>query len=282
MEGSKTEGAAYCPYQPGYARAGTRYLELPYSDDCRLGAYLCQIFEVTAPKSGQIAVIPDGCHDILIARHGEKIESWLSPSIACSMDFRFARPDWIFGVRFLPGAACALFQQADGAFAERAVPLAEIFADTAALEADFLAARSFARRQEIMLDFLARRLPEKNAAETVISFCVARMIRANGLISIEQLAAESGYSVRYIRQLFTQNVGHSPKELANIIRIQKALRCIWADDAVRLGEVAAEYGFSDQSHMNRTFRKFLHITSGGVKGQADWIDDLKAEIARIF
>lgn len=102
--------------------------------------------------------------------------------------------------------------------------------------------------------------------EQILSRCVAQIIRSDGLIPVQELAEESGYSVRYLRQLFVQHVGHSPKELAMIVRMQRALRWIWEHPGDSLGETAARFGFADQSHMNREFRRFLGVTSGAVQG----------------
>lgn len=50
----------------------------------------------------------------------------------------------------------------------------------------------------------------------------------------------------------------------------------------KLSDIAIRYGFSDLSHMNREFKKYLGITSSIIKNTDDWNRKLKAEINRSF
>lgn len=91
----------------------------------------------------------------------------------------------------------------------------------------------------------------------------------------------TGYTPRYLRALFAEHMGHSPKELAAIVRMQCALRYLEEENgSVNLSEAAARFGFSDQSHMNCEFRRFLGATFGAVKGAPSWIDEIVSEATR--
>lgn len=273
---------SYHPCQPGYYQAGEKYQELNYSEDCRLGRIVCQMFEVTRPKEHQIRVIPDGCNDILISCDGGQINSWYSPSVTKSTNFHFQKAEWIFGVRFYPGADCSLLRERIPVSKTHPIEVRELLPDFDSLDDELKSSISFVRRHEIIEDYLRDRIAPKNNTENILSCAVRLLIETNGVISIERLAKEVGYGTRYLRQLFTDYIGHSSKELANMIRMQKTLQCLLDNPDQKLSDIAIKYGFSDQSHMNREFKKYMGVTSRIIKERGQWNSILRAELNRIF
>ena len=273
---------SYHPCQPGYYQAGEKYQELNYSEDCRLGKIVCQMFEVTRPKEHQIRVIPDGCNDILISCDGGQINSWYSPSVTKSTNFHFHKAEWIFGVRFYPGADCSLLRERIPVSKTHPIEVRELLPDFDSLDDELKSSISFVRRHEIIEDYLRDRITPKNNTENILSCAVRLLIETNGVISIERLAKEVGYGTRYLRQLFTDYIGHSSKELANMIRMQKTLQCLLDNPDQKLSDIAIKYGFSDQSHMNREFKKYMGVTSRIIKERGQWNSILRAELNRIF
>ena len=273
---------SYHPCQPGYYQAGEKYQELNYSEDCRLGRIVCQMFEVTRPKEHQIRVIPDGCNDILISCDGGQINSWYSPSVTKSTNFHFQKAEWIFGVRFYPGADCSLLRERIPVSKTHPIEVRELLPDFDSLDDELKSSISFVRRHEIIEDYLRDRITPKNNTENILSCAVRLLIETNGVISIERLAKEVGYGTRYLRQLFTDYIGHSSKELANMIRMQKTLQCLLDHPDQKLSDIAIKYGFSDQSHMNREFKKYMGVTSRIIKERGQWNSILRAELNRIF
>lgn len=273
---------SYHPCQPGYYQAGEKYQELNYSEDCRLGRIVCQMFEVTRPKEHQIRVIPDGCNDILISCDGGQINSWYSPSVTKSTNFHFQKAEWIFGVRFYPGADCSLLRERIPVSKTHPIEVRELLPDFDSLDDELKSSISFVRRHEIIEDYLRDRITPKNNTENILSCAVRLLIETNGVISIERLAKEVGYGTRYLRQLFTDYIGHSSKELANMIRMQKTLQCLLDNPDQKLSDIAIKYGFSDQSHMNREFKKYMGVTSRIIKERGQWNSILRAELNRFF
>ena len=273
---------SYHPCQPGYYQAGEKYQELNYSEDCKLGKIVCQMFEVTNPREHTIRVIPDGCNDILISYDGEQINSWYSPSITKSTNFHFKKAEWIFGVRFYPGADCSLLRERIPVSKSHPIEVRELLPDFDCLDDSLRDSISFVRRHEIIEDYLLDRIKPQNNTERILSRSVRLLIETNGVISIEKLAKEVGYGTRYLRQLFTDYIGHSSKEVANMIRMQETLHCLLENPDQKLSDIAIKYGFSDQSHMNREFKKYMGVTSKIIKERGQWNSILGAELTRIF
>lgn len=273
----------YNPCQPGYQQAGKHYIQLDYSGDCRLGKYISEIFEVESPAANAVHIIPDGCNDIIITYNGKNVTGWLSPSIRRATEFHFGIVKWILGIRFLPGATYALFHNRTDYDRENITDISLLFPGFERYKGQLCEAHSFVKRHEILTNFIVDMANTDNRTEEVLYFCIYHLVNSKGLISIEELSQKAGYSDRYIRRLFTDYVGHTPKELGNIIRMQSAIGYIWNEPAIAsLGEIASLFGFSDQSHMNREFRKFLGITSGAIKEYDNWIAYLKTLFVRNF
>lgn len=80
--------------------------------------------------------------------------------------------------------------------------------------------------------------------------------RSRGGVPIASLADAVGYSDRRLATLFDAEIGLSPKTAARVIRFDRARRAVAASAPGRLGVIAAEHGYSDQSHLVRDFVAF--------------------------
>jgi AraC-like DNA-binding protein len=79
-------------------------------------------------------------------------------------------------------------------------------------------------------------------------------------ISLTQLAEHVSLSPYYLLRVFRAEVGMPPHAYLESVRIRQAQRLIEAGKL--LVEIAAEVGFSSQSHLTRRFKKVIGVTSG--------------------
>lgn len=90
--------------------------------------------------------------------------------------------------------------------------------------------------------------------------------RSGGRIGVARLAATVGLTERHLGTLFTREVGRSPKQVALLLRFQRASTTL-ADQAregrVDLAGLAARCGYSDQSHLTRDFTRFAGLPPTG-------------------
>jgi AraC family transcriptional regulator len=73
-------------------------------------------------------------------------------------------------------------------------------------------------------------------------------------IEVADLAALAGKSAFHFSRIFTRSVGMTPHHYVVHLRLQAALRHI-RDGRMSLAEIAADTGFSDQSHLSRWIRR---------------------------
>ena len=79
-------------------------------------------------------------------------------------------------------------------------------------------------------------------------------------ISLTQLAAHVSLSPYYLLRAFRAEVGMPPHAYLESVRIRHAQRLIEAGEP--LAEVAAEVGFSSQSHLTYRFKQIIGVTPG--------------------
>ncbi|MFG2177801.1 helix-turn-helix domain-containing protein [Streptomyces abikoensis] len=86
-----------------------------------------------------------------------------------------------------------------------------------------------------------------------------RLIGA-GAAPISTLADEVGWSRQHLNVRFSKEIGLSPKTLARIARLQRAMALMRSTRPPSLADVAAMCGYTDQSHLNRDFRLLTGCT----------------------
>jgi AraC-like DNA-binding protein len=79
-------------------------------------------------------------------------------------------------------------------------------------------------------------------------------------VSLHELARHVALSPYYFLRVFRAEVGMPPYAYLESVRIRQAQRLI--ETGKPLAEVAAEAGFSSQSHMTRRFKKIIGVTPG--------------------
>lgn len=79
-------------------------------------------------------------------------------------------------------------------------------------------------------------------------------------VSLSELARLVGQSPYYVHRVFEWEVGLPPHAYLESVRIREAQRLLAQGEPI--AQVAAELGFSDQSHLTRRFTRLLGITPG--------------------
>jgi transcriptional regulator GlxA family with amidase domain len=117
------------------------------------------------------------------------------------------------------------------------------------------------RLESSLMATLARNADQLNGA---VNHAVAEINNRYGDVKVRRLAASCNLSERQLERLFVERVGITPKLYARIRRFRSVLDHLQdPEDAERLNmaDVAAAYGYTDQSHLARDFRNFSHSVS---------------------
>lgn len=114
------------------------------------------------------------------------------------------------------------------------------------------------------------RRPEGVSAEKVDRMnAAAARIRQNPavVLTVEELARESGCSVSHFSRTFAAVLGERPQEFAIGVRLERA-RELLATTGLPVGEVAAAAGFADIFYFSRLFKRRAGVTPSEFRRQA--------------
>jgi len=127
----------------------------------------------------------------------------------------------------------------------------------------------------LLQDFLIEIINLTNRNNPIIDFTVNQIKQSYGLVPMQQIIKQTGYSKRYIDMLFKDHLGISPKTLAGIVRFQSFYQ-LWANTDSYDFYTSQLYDlYYDQSHFVKAFKKF---TGHSPKQYAA----LKNEFGKIF
>lgn len=214
---------------------------------------------------GPINAVPDGSVDLVFGINEKNVKSYIGGTVLKAKHWPLEDGRTYFGVRFQPGK-CVL---------PRELSIQEIVNDDLELDgsaygerlAERLAeAENIYERSAIFMDYYIERLGKKDVKDTVHnieSYVRNRIYESKGNVSIRELAEETGYSECYIRRVFGEVHGISPKVFEKIVRFQNMLSTMEKDplqQTTNLQEIALESGYYDQSHMIKDFKNYTGVT----------------------
>lgn len=216
-------------------------------------------------KDNRIRVVPDGCIDLFFEYDMDRMRCY-----ACGSPLQYKVeevPEFyeIFGVRFMPGVQPALIDSTMKELCDRRLELEPILKGNKDWIRKMEEEKDFYQRIRIFLEAYtkAEKKKEKPYGKKELLLSVKQMVyESDGLIRIHEIAEESGYSERYINQVFQEEMGFSPKIFCKIIQFQRALEYLNYGAPDLMTEAAAKLGYYDQSQFIRDFTKYAGMTPG--------------------
>ena len=113
--------------------------------------------------------------------------------------------------------------------------------------------------------WLAARVGECTGEARLANAMADILMTDPAVLRVEDAAARLGVSVRTLQRLAHRTVGLPPAAMIRRRRLQEAAQRVREHPGVRLAEVAAELGYSDQAHLAADFRTVLGITAGSYR-----------------
>lgn len=228
-------------------------------------------------------LLPDGSMDLVInlnedrvrvydAGDPEKIET-LRGAIVVGAHSEFfvidtAQQHTVAGVHFKPGGAFPFFDppvselhnalvSLDGLWGRLAGQLRERLLETVTAQEKF----------RVMEQTLLARAAERLERHPAVRFALQEFYGAPHTRAIADVTGQIGLSAKRFIQVFSDQVGLTPKLFCRVRRFQRVLRRIGAGRPVEWAAVAADCGYFDQAHFIRDFRAFSGINPGTYLAQ---------------
>ncbi|MCD0451907.1 helix-turn-helix domain-containing protein [Actinocorallia sp. API 0066] len=166
-----------------------------------------------------------------------------------------------------PRGALALLGVPAGELAFRNVAGGDVLPGLGELRERLGGATGWAERFTLLERFLLARLDGRPRGRPVLRDEIAqgwrRVLETGGAVGVAELAAETGWSERYLRRGFVEQVGMPPGTLGRVVRFDTARSALRAravrGEPLRLAELAHATGYTDQAHLSREFRAFTGL-----------------------
>jgi AraC-like DNA-binding protein len=115
-------------------------------------------------------------------------------------------------------------------------------------------------RFTLLDQLLQERRASARACPRKIAWALARIEAAGGQLDIGDLARELGHSPKYLIAQFREHIGLAPKLTAQLVRFDRVVHHIRRGGRERWAELAQRFGYFDQAHLVRDFRRFTGLT----------------------
>jgi AraC-like DNA-binding protein len=161
---------------------------------------------------------------------------------------------------FAPLAGYALLAMPAGELSDHVVDLTDVLGPSARRLVERLRdAPTWPARFRLLDDALLRwaERGRRPTPEVVRAWDV--LVASGGRASIAAIARDVGWSHKHLTARFYEQVGLRPKTAARVIRFHRVRRRLSVGQA-SWGQLAAECGYADQSHLVRDFRDLAGMT----------------------
>jgi AraC-like DNA-binding protein len=233
----------------------TSYVERPAPDG--LATYACCLWTQAAGSDGYVQrVLPDGCADIVwIEGAGLEIAGPATTPVMVG----FGSGSSAVGVRFGPGAAGAALGIAAHELRDSAVALDAVWGPGAAELEERLAGAAARERPALLADAVAARVRDARPPDALVARAATLLARG---ATVSATSREVALGARHLRRRFHDAVGYGPKTLQRVLRLRRFLAI--AEATPDLARVAAEVGYTDQSHLTRECAELAGLTPAAL------------------
>lgn len=112
----------------------------------------------------------------------------------------------------------------------------------------------------IMETAVRNRIVEAPAPARGIAWAIERLSNSDGPVSISSLAEELGMTHKALIAAFRDHVGVSPRTLGRVARFSRVVEKLQQAEGAGWSDIAFDFGYYDQSHLNRDFRQFAGVS----------------------
>ena len=246
------------PFQPYVLLQAKQYKQLvkPY-----MGISHFYEFSIDKHQEQPIDAVPDGSVDLLFNIGEKGVETYISGTVFRVKRWQMGEKNTCFGVRFQPGQGMLPKEIHRSMLVDQDILIdGNVFGDN--LVEKIAEAKDIVGRAKIFEDAyqnIVKNQEEFGSKQNVERYVRKRIYETEGTISIQKLSEETNYSPCYIRRIFKEYHGVSPKQFAQFIRFQHLLDVLKKDSAGN-DMVAQNCGYYDEAHMMKEFKNNTGVT----------------------
>ena len=248
----------FIPIQPELEQNADYYLEKKEIDIINQTTILYYQFRLNKDLNKSILIEPDGCIDIMFCCSDISPRAIVYGSRLQKVPIIFQAGYEYFGIRFIPNLDSRTFNYSMKEIADRDILLDDLLPLDPNIIEILINEKDFYERIKLYKDLIGNKILTDCSSQRVISYAINNIYSSRGNININNLAADIGYSPRYLRKLFEERIGLSPKLFSQITRYQYSLSMLLNHNS--LWDVIKQSGYYDQAHIINEFKKFGGVT----------------------
>lgn len=252
------------PVQPEWNQKLTNFnMHKPKSFLRNSIAYVYQFKALSTVESTVVLPgIPDGCVDIIFNMEGESQDCFIVPSPKVRHAFIFKTNTTYLGIRMLPLQTLISFDLSLKEINQYIqLPLFEVAPSFYDLYNQLLELPTLEKRLHPLEVFFLKSASLSTCDSSIIKSCIDISVVSKGNIHVKDLEIHTGYSERYLRTLFRNEIGIPPKKFLELIHFQFTLQEI-ISGTFNLEKHITENDFYDTSHFYKKFKKLTQMTPG--------------------
>lgn len=230
---------------------------------------ISHFYEFSKKKNSKVEMkaVPDGSVDLLFGIGEQDVKTYIGGTVLAAKGWEFEDGRSYFGVRFQPGSCILPEELSIRDLVNKDLEIdGNLFGDH--LTEKLAGSKNISERVNVFTtEYVKQRGKElADGIQKLENYLRERIYDTDGCISIRQLAEETGYSECYIRRVFQQVHGISPKNFERFVRFQKLLHVInKMPERIRLDALAQQCGYYDEAHMIKDFKQYAGITPQGYE-----------------
>jgi AraC-like DNA-binding protein len=165
------------------------------------------------------------------------------------------------GVHFKPGGAFPFFKVPPTELNNQSIALECLWGSASArLRERLLAVDSPEEKLRALECFLLEQLTKPLERHPAVGFALDRFLGGGRPPAVSRVVEQVGFSQRRFIELFSDQVGLTPKLFCRVSRFQKVVQSAHAHSDINLATVALDCGYYDQAHFTHDFQSFAGIT----------------------
>jgi AraC-like DNA-binding protein len=165
------------------------------------------------------------------------------------------------GIRFKPAGANLFFSSPLSEIKNESICLSDAtFMKYSDLYSRLGKSKTLYEKVSVIEEWLCRSAQSEKRISNAVDKSLMLIRRHNGLLPIQSVAEQIGYHQRKIERLFNSQVGMTPKEYSQNLRIEQARKKIKSGVDCSFAMIADELGYFDQAHFIKQFKKIEGIT----------------------
>jgi AraC-like DNA-binding protein len=243
-----------------------------YEPAAPLGEFIHRFWDSTyTPSHPRVRILPSGSMELVVNLSQDAVRVYdsaqsehclrfpgivVSGPYASALDIDPMQHAAMMGVHFKPGGAFRFLGGAVGELTNTHVPLEALWGKPAIeLRERLCSAATPRKRFRILEETLMARL-RSSSAHPAVSLALDMFGPSGVGDSVRGVAKRVGLSERRLIQVFTAQVGLTPKLLCRVLRFQRVREVVRQGATPNWAQLALACGYYDQSHMIRDFQEF--------------------------